>query len=92
MTVLRGAREGVLQFGNFLGESELGGRKLIVRSRRLTTGAVQRMLDEVADELASLPFAAKTPTVAPYARTRGIAVPRIRGSHAYAEARERLNS
>lgn len=80
----------MLQFGNFLGESELGGRKLIVRSRRLTTGAVQRMLEEVADELASLPFAATTPTVAPYARTRGIAPDAL--YHAYAEARERLNS
>lgn len=86
LTVPRDGSEGVLQFGNFLGQTELGGRRLIVRSGRLTAGAVQRMLDDVAAELASLPFTAATPTAAPYMRDRGMGPDAL--YHAYAFLRD----
>jgi predicted component of viral defense system (DUF524 family) len=76
-TVLKGAldvpaggSEGQLQFGNFIGWSTLGGRPLLVRSNRLSSDEVERMLDEVCDQLSSLPFTAKAPTNAAYARGR----------------------
>jgi hypothetical protein len=81
LTILVGAYEGLLQFGNFIGETRLGGRRLVVRSSRLTAPAVARMLDEVGAKLRSLPFFADTPTLAPYARAGGRAgrpVPRVR--------------
>jgi predicted component of viral defense system (DUF524 family) len=90
LTVLRGGAEGVLQFGNFVGDAALGGRRLVVRSGRLTAGAVQRMLDDVADELASLPFAAATPTSAPYTRDRTMAPDAL--YHAYAFLRDGMRA
>ena len=90
LAVLRGGREGVLQFGNFIGQAELGGRTLVVRSGRLGAAAVQRMLDEVAEELASLPFSAATPTSAPYARGRTVAPDAL--YHAYAFLRDGMRA
>jgi uncharacterized protein len=90
LTVLHGATEGVLHFGNFVGETSLGGRTLIVRSSRLTATAVQRMLDEVAEQLASLPFAAATPTSAPYSRERTMAPDAL--YHAYAFLRDSMEA
>lgn len=90
LTVLRGATEGVLQFGNFVGQAELGGRGLVIRSGRLTAKAVQRMLDDVAAEFASLPFAASTPTSAPYARDRTMAPDAL--YHAFAFLRDGMHA
>jgi len=90
LTVLQGGTEGVLQFGNFVGDATLGGRRLVVRSGRLTDGAVGRMLDEVAEELASLPFAAATPTSAPYARDRSMGPDAL--YHAYAFLRDGMQA
>ncbi|MDQ6806906.1 MAG: DUF2357 domain-containing protein [Actinomycetota bacterium] len=90
LTVLRGGGEGVLQFGNYIGEAALGGRRLVVDSGRLTAGAVQRMLDDVAGELASLPFAAATPASAPYARDRTMAPDAL--YHAYAFLRDGMQA
>lgn len=56
LTVPKGGSEGSLRFGNFVGLSELGGRRLIVESRRISRTAFGEMLDEVAAQLASLPF------------------------------------
>ncbi len=72
LTIPHGGTEGILQFGNFVGQASLGGRKLAVRSRRLATTAVELMLDDVAGHLASLPFFAATPTSAPYVRDRSM--------------------
>lgn len=90
LTVLQGGSEGVLQFGNYIGEAALGGSKLVVRSARLTAEAVQRMLDDVAAELASVPFAAATPTSAPYARDRTMAPDAL--YHAYAFLRDAMHA
>ena len=73
MTVLDGGREGVLRFGNFVGRAELGGRRLVVQSRRLDAAAVHEMLNEVAAALASLPFSVATPAGAAYVRAREMA-------------------
>lgn len=77
--VLKGAleipaagNEGRLNFGNFIGQAELGGRRLQVHSNRLRAIAVDAMLDEVCAELAALPFFADTPTGATYARERAL--------------------
>lgn len=67
-----GASEGILRFGNFIGRAELGGRPLLVRSRRLAPTAVEEMLDEVCSWLSSLPFGAETPTRTPYSRGREV--------------------
>ena len=90
LTVLRGGAEGVLRFGNFVGDATLGGRKLVVRSGRLTAGAVERMLEDVAGELASLPFAAATPTSAPYTRGRSMGPDAL--YHAYAFLRDGMRA
>lgn len=86
LAVLQGGAEGVLQFGNYIGETVLGGRRLVVRSTRLTANGVQQMLDDVTQQLASLPFTASTPTAAPYARARTMAPDAL--YHAYAFLRD----
>jgi predicted component of viral defense system (DUF524 family) len=88
MTIPYGGTEGVLQFGNFIGTAELGGRRLIVGSKRLDAGAVEHMLEVVADRLASLPFGATTPTAAPYARDRRIGPDAL--YHAYVLLRDSM--
>src|SRR4051794_9773093 len=45
LTIPHGGTEGVLQFGNFIGTTELGGQRLTVRSNRLDADAVKDMLD-----------------------------------------------
>jgi len=70
LSVPLGGKEGILRFGNFVGEARLGGRRLVVRSDRLAEAAVDRMLAEVAGALPSLPFGAASPTSAPYTRDR----------------------
>lgn len=73
--VLRGALEplgksndGLLRFGNFIGSAELGTRNLRVRSKRLSSGQVDGMLDDIERIAAALPFAPGTPVLAPYER------------------------
>jgi predicted component of viral defense system (DUF524 family) len=70
LRIPRGGSEGTLRFENFIGLAMLGPRRLDVRSRRLDAAAVDGMLDEVRDRLASLPFAAEAPTRAAYERVR----------------------
>lgn len=82
--------EGVLQFGNFIGVAELGGRRLRVVSDRVPASAVARMLDDVSLELASLPFGAATPTAAPYARARELAPDAL--YHAFAVLRDAMRA
>jgi predicted component of viral defense system (DUF524 family) len=62
--------EGELRFGNFVGQASLGGRQLIVHSKRVSADAVERMLEEVSDQLSALPFTARAPTGTAYARGR----------------------
>ena len=90
LDIPRNGSEGLLQFGNFIGESDLGGRRLFVRSTRLTSEAVDGMLDEVAEELASLPFGADTPTATSYTRDRSDA-PNVL-YHSYAFLRDCINA
>lgn len=70
LSVPRGGREGQLRFGNFVGRTELGGRRLDVRSNRLSDTAAERMLDQVSGWFASLPFAASGPVGAAYSTER----------------------
>lgn len=58
----------LLRFGNFIGESTLGGRRLLVTSNRLRPDEVDAMLDDVVSALHSLPFHFDTPTSLAYAR------------------------
>jgi predicted component of viral defense system (DUF524 family) len=58
----------LLRFGNFVGESELGGRRLLVTSNRLRHEEVDAMFDDVVSALHSLPFYFDTPTSLAYAR------------------------
>jgi len=72
LTAFKGATEGVLHFGNYIGEASLDGRGLVVGSSRLDPPAVATMLDEVAAQLGSLPFTDESPTSAPYVRERAL--------------------
>lgn len=86
LTVPTGGREGWLRFGNYIGQAELGGRRLDVRSARLGPGGVEGMLDEVSSWFASLPFAGEGPVGAAYEMRRA-ATPRVL-YHAFALLRD----
>lgn len=58
----------LLRFGNFIGESSLGGRRVLVTSNRLTQQEVEAMFDDVVGALHSLPFFFDTPTELGYTR------------------------
>lgn len=58
----------LLHFGNFIGESVLGGRRLLVTSNRLLPDELDAMSDDVVSALHSLPFHFDTPATLPYAR------------------------
>ena len=58
----------LLRFGNFIGESTLGGRRLLVTSNRLRPDEVDAMLDDVVSALYSLPFHFDTPASLAYTR------------------------
>ena len=58
----------LLRFGNFIGESTLGRRRLLVTSNRLHAHEVDGMLDDVVSALHSLPFHFDTPASLAYAR------------------------
>jgi len=90
LDVPHGGSEGVLRFGNFIGIAELGGRRLIVRSDRLTAEAIDDMLDAVAGRLASLPFAGAAPTSAVYTRDRSLGPDAL--YHAFALLRDAMHA
>src|SRR5207247_8547828 len=54
---------------NFIGITELGGRQIHVKSKRLESDEVARMLDDVVTRLAALVYTRDTPTGFGYART-----------------------
>lgn len=68
LSVLAGASEGLLTFGNFVGLAELGGLVVRVDSKRITVPDADRMIDEVVNAVASLPTRAISPTGAAYDR------------------------
>lgn len=72
LTVPKGGSEASLRFGNFVGVSELGGRRLIVESRRISRASFGEMLDEIATRLASLPFHAGGQVGQAYSRGRAL--------------------
>lgn len=86
LSVPRGGSEGQLRFRNFVGRTELGGRPLDVRSKRLDSTGVERMLDEVSGWFTSLPFAPGGPVGAGY-RPRHSSAPRVL-YHAFALLRD----
>jgi uncharacterized protein len=88
LAVPAGGSEGRLRFGNYVGFAELGGRQLFVTSTRLGATAVQGMLDDVAEQLASLPFSAAKPVGAPYERKPGSGPDAL--YHAFAFLRDRM--
>jgi predicted component of viral defense system (DUF524 family) len=90
LTIPHGGSEGALQFGNFIGIAELGGRMLRIHSDRLNVSAVDDMLEAVAERLASLPFAAETPTAALYSRDRTLGSDAL--YHAYAFLRDSMHA
>jgi hypothetical protein len=84
--VPRGGREGRLRFGNYVGTTELGGRRLEVCSRRLDASAVAGMLDDVSRWFASLPFGKSAPVGTSYATGRRQSPPVL--YHAFAVLRD----
>jgi uncharacterized protein DUF2357 len=86
LEMLGDADEGLLRFGNFFGQAELGRRTLAVRSNRLRSGQVEAMLDDIEERVAALPFAYATPVLAAYRRDE------VRGPnvlyHAFAHLRD----
>jgi predicted component of viral defense system (DUF524 family) len=70
LSVLAGATEGRLRFGNFIGRTELDGRPIVVRSWRASDIEMDAMLEFVSGELGSLPTASGTPSGSPYDRLR----------------------
>lgn len=58
----------LLRFGNFIGESTLGGRRLLITSNRLRPDEVDAMLDDAVSALHSLPFHFDTPASFAYTR------------------------
>jgi predicted component of viral defense system (DUF524 family) len=59
---------GLLQLINFIGETRIGGRRILVTSKRLRPNEIQRMLDDVILALQSLPFSYEAPTSFSYER------------------------
>jgi len=68
LTVLPGAKEGRLRFGNFVGLAELDGRTVRIDSRRISVPNADRMLEELVAALRGLPSRALPPTGAPFDR------------------------
>jgi hypothetical protein len=68
LTVLPGAHEGRLRFGNFVGLAELDGSIVRIDSRRVSVPDADRMLDELVAALRSLPSRALPPTGAAFDR------------------------
>ena len=62
LTVLPGALEGRLRFGNFVGLAELDGRVVRIDSRRISVPDADRMIDELVAAVRGLPSRALPPT------------------------------
>jgi predicted component of viral defense system (DUF524 family) len=58
----------ILRFGNFIGESSLGGRRVLVTSNRLSSDEADAMFADVVNGLHSLPFWYDTPVQLGYTR------------------------
>lgn len=71
LTVLPGAQEGRLRFGNFVGLAQLDGRTVRIDSDRMSTPRADRMLDELVAALNGLPSRALAPTGAAFYRPLG---------------------
>jgi predicted component of viral defense system (DUF524 family) len=65
---LRGSNEARLFFGNFIGETDIGGLRVLVRSTRLGEKAIEAMLDEVSGEIFTLASGFDTPVSTTYTR------------------------
>jgi predicted component of viral defense system (DUF524 family) len=65
----KGATEGLLRMGNFVGESRLGGRRLVITSTRATGPQVDRMLADLTDAMSSLPTGFAAPVGLAYDRS-----------------------
>ena len=57
----KGGTDGLMRMGNFVGESSLGGRRLVVTSTRATQTQVDRMLADLTDAMAALPTGFASP-------------------------------
>ena len=68
LTVLPGAHEGRLRFGNFVGLAELDGRIVRIDSRRISVPQADRMIDELVAAVRGLPSRALPPTGAAFDR------------------------
>lgn len=68
LTVLPGAREGRLRFGNFVGLAEFDGRIVRVDSRRISVPQADRMIEELVAAVRGLPSRALPPTGAAFDR------------------------
>jgi hypothetical protein len=62
LTVLPGAQEGHLRFGNFVGIAELDGCIVRIDSRRISVPAADRMVEELVAAVRGLPSRALPPT------------------------------
>jgi uncharacterized protein len=63
-----GSTEGWMRMGNFVGESSLGGRRVVVTSRRATERQVDRMLSDLTDAMSALPTGFAAPVGVAYDR------------------------
>lgn len=63
-----GSVEGWLRMGNFIGETSLGGRRIVVASTRATSGQVDRMLADLTEALSALPSGFAAPVGIAYDR------------------------
>ncbi len=63
-----GSAEGWLRMGNFIGETSLGGRRIVVTSTRATAAQVDRMLVDLTDALSALPTGFAAPVGIAYDR------------------------
>ena len=65
----KGAKDGWMRMGNFVGESSLGGRRLVVTSTRASAAQVDRMLSDLTDAMSALPTSFASPVGVAYDRS-----------------------
>jgi predicted component of viral defense system (DUF524 family) len=65
----RGTADGWMRMGNFVGESSLGGRRLVVTSTRASAAQVDRMLSDLTDAMSALPTGFASPVGVAYDRS-----------------------
>ena len=64
-----GSTEGWMRMGNFVGQSSLGGRRLVVTSTRASAAQVDRMLSDLTDAMSALPTGFASPVGVAYDRS-----------------------